>query len=96
VGERPYRIDRCLVQLERAGVLGRAAGFVVGDLTGCGPGADGITAAEVVLDRLGRQGVPVAAGYPAAHGGRNAAFVHGGAVELTVSGAAVELAAAFN
>jgi muramoyltetrapeptide carboxypeptidase len=84
VGEQPYRIDRCLVQLERAGVLGRVAGCLIGEFTGCDPGRYGVTAAEVLHDRLGRLGVPVAAGYPAAHGGRNLPFVHGGEVDLEV------------
>ncbi|MBW2278539.1 MAG: LD-carboxypeptidase [Deltaproteobacteria bacterium] len=85
IGEQPYRIDRCLVQLERTGVLGRVAGCLIGEFTQCDPGRCGVTAAEVLLDRLGRLGVPVAAGYPAAHGGRNLPFVHGDAVELGVS-----------
>lgn len=84
VGEQPYRVDRCLVQLERAGVLGRVAGCLIGEFTGCEPGRYAVTAAEVLLDRLGRLGIPVAAGYPAAHGGRNLPFVHGGEVELDV------------
>jgi len=92
VGEQPYRIDRCLVQLERAGVLGRLAGVLVGELTGSDPGRYGVTAAEVVLDRLGRLGVPVAAGYPAAHGRRNLPFVHGGEVELVVGDGAASVA----
>jgi muramoyltetrapeptide carboxypeptidase len=94
VGERPYRIDRCLVQLERSGILGRAAGFVVGEFHDCEPGADRVTAAEVVLDHLGRLGLPVAAGYPAAHGGRNAPFIHGATVELAVSEGLAALSAA--
>jgi len=93
VGEQPYRVDRCLVQLERAGVLPRIAGCLIGELTDCDPGRHRVTAAEVLLDRLGRLGVPVAAGYPAAHGGRNLPFVHGGEVELDVSEGAATVTA---
>jgi muramoyltetrapeptide carboxypeptidase len=93
VGEQPYRIDRCLVQLERAGVLGRIAGCLVGAFADCDPGRYGVTAAEVVHERLGRLGVPVATGYPAAHGGRNLPFMHGGEVELDVAGGAATVAA---
>jgi muramoyltetrapeptide carboxypeptidase len=92
VGERPYRIDRCLTQLKRAGVLSRVAGVVVGELTACDPGADGVTAMDAVREHLGSLGVPVAAGYPAAHGARNAPFLHGAEVELEVSPRGARLA----
>jgi muramoyltetrapeptide carboxypeptidase len=85
VGERPYRLDRCLTQLARAGTLSSVAGVVVGELTACDPGIDGVTAADVVQEHLGSLGVPVATGYPAAHGPRNAPFLHGAEVELAVS-----------
>lgn len=93
VNEQPYRIDRCLVQLERAGVLGRIAGCLVGAFAGCEPERYGVTAAEVVHERLGRLNVPVATGYPAAHGGRNLPFVHGGEVVLEVGKGAATVAA---
>jgi muramoyltetrapeptide carboxypeptidase len=84
VGERPYRLDRCLTQLGRAGLLAGVAGVVVGELTACDPGPDGVTAIDAVRACLGSLGVPVATGYPAAHGARNAPFLHGGDVELEV------------
>jgi muramoyltetrapeptide carboxypeptidase len=92
VGERPYRIDRCLTQLARAGALSSVAGVVVGELTACDPGPDGVTAADVVRERLGSLGVPVASGYPAAHGVNNAPFLHGGEVELAVTPQGARLA----
>ncbi|PBC70935.1 muramoyltetrapeptide carboxypeptidase [Streptomyces sp. TLI_235] len=64
-GEEPYRLDRILTQLVRAGVLGRAAGIVLGDFTDCGPEEE---VRAVLADRLGGLGVPVAAGLPAGHG----------------------------
>jgi len=85
VGERPYRLDRCLTHLARAGVLSSVAGVVVGDFSACDPGPDGVTAMDVIRDRLGALGVPVASGYPAAHGFRNAPFLHGAKIELDVS-----------
>jgi len=94
VGEAPYRLDRCLVQLARAGILPRAAGIVVGEMTACPPGDDGVTARRVIGERLEGLGVPVALGYPAAHGERNAPFVHGAFVRLEVSGGGVSLGAA--
>ncbi|WP_405014499.1 LD-carboxypeptidase [Kitasatospora sp. NBC_01539] len=65
VGEEPYRLDRILTQLLRAGVLERAAGVVLGDFTDCGP-PDEVEA--LLADRLGGLGVPVASGLPAGHG----------------------------
>lgn len=65
VGEEPYRLDRILTQLRRAGVLQRAAGIVLGDFTDCGPPEE---VAELLADRLGDLGIPVAAGLPAGHG----------------------------
>ena len=35
VNERPYRIDRMLVQLDQAGILARASAIVFGELPGC-------------------------------------------------------------
>lgn len=35
VGEEPYKIDRMLTQLDMANKLAEAAGFVIGDWTGC-------------------------------------------------------------
>ncbi|RKE23703.1 LD-carboxypeptidase [Streptomyces sp. TLI_171] len=65
IGEEPYRLDRILTQLRRAGVFGAVAGIVLGDFTDCGPPQ---AVAEVLHDRLAGLGVPVAAGLPAGHG----------------------------
>ncbi|MFJ1707508.1 LD-carboxypeptidase [Kitasatospora sp. NPDC088346] len=65
VGEEPYRLDRILTQLLRAGVLHRAAAFVLGDFTDCGPPHE---VEALLADRLGGLGVPVACGLPAGHG----------------------------
>jgi muramoyltetrapeptide carboxypeptidase len=91
VGERPYRVDRSLVQLERAGVFSRVAGIVLGEFTACDPNPDGVSVTDVLADRLGRLGVPVACGYPAAHGARNRPFLHGGDAELAVTGSGAVL-----
>lgn len=82
VTEQPYRLDRCLCQLDRSGALDGLAAVVVGELTGCEPGPDGVTAREVVSRELGALGVPVLIGYPAAHGARNRPFLHGASVEI--------------
>jgi muramoyltetrapeptide carboxypeptidase len=86
VGERPYRLDRCMTQLERAGILERVSGIVLGELTACDPGPDGVSARAALERHLAPLKIPVAAGYPAAHGVRNAPFVHGEEMVLEVSG----------
>lgn len=57
VGEQPYRIDRMLTQLLRAGALDGVAGVALGSWTDCGPAPD---IRALMLDRLGPLGVPVA------------------------------------
>lgn len=67
VGEDPYRLDRALTQLRRAGALHQTAGVVLGDFSACGPPEQ---VEHVLRDRLSDLGVPVAAGLPAGHGPR--------------------------
>ncbi|MSP60376.1 MAG: LD-carboxypeptidase [Myxococcales bacterium] len=82
VGERPYRIDRTLTQLELAGAR-RLSAVVVGELVRClEPDGSGPSAAEVVAERVRRWGVPAVAGAPFGHGENNLPFVHGGRVEV--------------
>ncbi|PXY22516.1 S66 peptidase family protein [Prauserella muralis] len=64
VGEQPYRIDRLLTQLLRAGWFAGVAGIVLGSWTGCGPQDD---VRAVLLDRLGPLGVPMVAGFGFGH-----------------------------
>ncbi|MFF8382823.1 S66 peptidase family protein [Streptomyces kanasensis] len=56
VGEEPYRIDRMLTQLLRAGLFDGVAGVALGSWEECGP-YDAVRA--VLRDRLGGLGVPV-------------------------------------
>ena len=86
VGERPYRLDRCLTQLKRAGMLKRVCGFVLGEFADCNPGPDGVTVEEVMARNLAPLGVPIVTRYPAAHGRRNYPFLHGGNVALNGEG----------
>ncbi|WP_030561011.1 S66 peptidase family protein [Streptomyces aureocirculatus] len=55
-GEEPYRLDRCVTQLLRAGWLEGVAGIALGSWEECGP-YDAVRA--VLLDRLGDLGVPL-------------------------------------
>ncbi len=67
VQEPPYKIDRMLTHLRRAGVLRGLAGVAVGQFTGC---ADewAVSIVDVLGERLGDLGVPVLGGLPIGHG----------------------------
>ncbi|SCE68405.1 muramoyltetrapeptide carboxypeptidase [Micromonospora haikouensis] len=67
VQEPPYKVDRMLTQLRRAGALDGLAGVAVGQFTDCADGWD-TTVADVLTDRLGDLGVPVLGGLPIGHG----------------------------
>jgi muramoyltetrapeptide carboxypeptidase len=88
IGERPYKIDRQLTHLLAAGALDGVAGVVLGDFINCveapgaWPGPPSPSALEVVAERLAPLGVPVLAGAPIGHGGRNMAVALGALVEL--------------
>ena len=68
VGEHAYRLDRLLSQLRLAGVLAKVAGVAVGQVTETPDAGEGMPAAvDVLRDRLGGLGVPVALGFPFGH-----------------------------
>lgn len=67
VGERPYRLDRMLTTLEQCGWLAQVRGVILGAFNDCTPADDGVTAANVLRERLGRLKVPVLAGAPIGH-----------------------------
>ncbi|MCB1086199.1 MAG: LD-carboxypeptidase [Verrucomicrobiae bacterium] len=92
VGERPYRVDRMLTTLRQAGWLERCAGFVIGEFTEGDPGADGVTIRDVILDRLGDLGVPVAMGFPAGHVDHNEPLTFGAQAKLSGNRFTIDLA----
>ena len=67
VAEPPYKVDRMLTHLLRAGALERVAGVAVGQFTDC---ADewAVDVADVIAERLGGLGAPVLGGLPIGHG----------------------------
>jgi muramoyltetrapeptide carboxypeptidase len=67
VDEPPYKVDRMLTHLRRAGALDGVAGIAVGQFTRC---ADDwpVTVADVLTERLAGLGVPVLGGLPVGHG----------------------------
>jgi muramoyltetrapeptide carboxypeptidase len=73
VNEAPYRIDRYLVQLRRAGWLDGLAGIAIGQFTKCHDETHDVTVSQVLADQLGSLGVPVLGGLPVGHGDRQTA-----------------------
>jgi muramoyltetrapeptide carboxypeptidase len=93
VGEPAYRLDRLLSQLRLAGVLEAVAGIALGAFSECpDDGMEGIpTPAEVIRDRLGSLGVPVAAGFPFGHVPDNWTLPLGVRARLDASAGTLEL-----
>ncbi|MFE1798812.1 LD-carboxypeptidase [Streptomyces sp. NPDC059517] len=65
VGEEVYRLDRYLTQLLRAGWFDGVAGILLGSWERCGPYE---RVRELLLDRLGGFGVPIAEEFGFGHG----------------------------
>lgn len=91
VGEAPYRIDRMLTTLRDAGWLARVAGVVLGTFTGCDPRADGCTVEDVLADRLGDLGIPVARGVASGHVEDNLELPLGARARLDAAAGTLEL-----
>ena len=67
VGERPYRIDRMLVQLRLAGVFTRASAIVFGQMPRCDEPDGTVTAKATVADVLSDFPGPILYGFPSGH-----------------------------
>jgi muramoyltetrapeptide carboxypeptidase len=93
VAEKPFRIDRMLMQLTLAGKLKDLRGIVFGEMKDCVQNANqGYTLEEVVLRIVGELGVPVAFGLRSGHVTRgNITLPLGVKVSLKVEGRQVSL-----
>jgi muramoyltetrapeptide carboxypeptidase len=67
VGERPYRLDRMVMQLRHSGLLARASAVVVGELPKCDEPSGEPTAYATVADTLRDFPGPVVFGFPSGH-----------------------------
>ena len=67
VAERPYRLDRLLMQLKLSGLLQRASGVVFGELPKCDEPDGSIDARTVVRESLAEFPGPVLFGLPSGH-----------------------------
>ncbi len=88
VGERPYRVDRMLCQLEQTGKLADAAGILLGDFTGCDPSGESpsFTVDEILAQYFQGTGKPCIKGVPAGHGEFRAMLPMGARVEIDTAG----------
>jgi muramoyltetrapeptide carboxypeptidase len=93
VEEPPYKVDRMLTQLRRAGALAGLAGVAVGQFTRC---ADDwpVSIVDVLRDRLDDLGVPVLGGLPVGHGSDQLTVPVGVPATLDVAAGTLTVAAA--
>ena len=67
VNERPYRLDRMLMQLRLSGILSRAKGIVFGEMCGCDEPGGAPTAWQTIHDVLAGFPGPILHGFPSGH-----------------------------
>ncbi len=91
--ERPYLLDRALLQLRASGAFAGVRGVVFGDMLGCAPPASADYALEdVLLGALDGLGVPIALGLSSGHTKNpNVTLPFGARARLTCAGDAARL-----
>jgi len=67
VGERPYRLDRMVTQLQQSGILSRASAVVLGELPKCDEPSSEVSARSVMADLFADFPGPVIIGFPSGH-----------------------------
>lgn len=67
VGERPYRLDRMVTQLQQAGLLARASAVVIGELPRCDEPGGTTTGRATMADLFAGFPGPVIIGFPSGH-----------------------------
>lgn len=93
VDEPPYKVDRMLTQLRRAGALARLAGVAVGQFIRCSDHWR-TDVVDVLGDRLGDLGVPLLGGLPVGHGSGQLAVPVGVPATLEVAAGTLTVTAA--
>jgi muramoyltetrapeptide carboxypeptidase len=93
VSERPYRIDRYLMQLRLAGKLHDVAGVLLGDFSydEADPAAYAADVSALLDEFFAQLNVPVLAGFPAGHNPINLALAIGGQFQLDADNQQVTL-----
>jgi muramoyltetrapeptide carboxypeptidase len=68
IGEEPYKVDRMLTHLARAGFLDKISGFIFGQCTDCEPeGSRGFTMEEVIQHHILPLKIPAVMGMDIGH-----------------------------
>jgi muramoyltetrapeptide carboxypeptidase len=93
VAEKPYRIDRMLMQLAQAGKLEGVRGFVFGEMLDCAPPAgETYTLQQVIMRVLAPYNVPIVYGLKSGHvTGGNITLPIGVQAELVAGKSAINL-----
>ncbi|HZS26556.1 MAG TPA: LD-carboxypeptidase [Candidatus Angelobacter sp.] len=93
IAEKPYRIDRMLMQLRLAGKLDKVRGFVFGEMLDCVPPAgETYTLQQVIMRVLAPYNVPVVCGLKSGHvSSGNITLPIGVQAELTAEASRIEL-----
>ncbi len=92
VGERPYRIDRMLIQCEQAGLFNDVSGIIFGEYTNCNPptvaefGHETFDVKTVIVEFMKRitkkRKIPIVYNFPAGHGSPQCTLAIGTTVEI--------------
>jgi muramoyltetrapeptide carboxypeptidase len=72
VGERPYRLDRMVLQLQQTGLLAKASAIVIGELPRCDEPSGTPTARSVMMNLFSDFPGPVLFNFPSGHTSRPA------------------------
>ena len=93
IGEKPFRIDRMLMQLRLAGKLDSVRGFVFGEMLDCAPPkGETYTLQQVIMRVLEPYNVPIVYGLKSGHvTSGNITLPIGVQAELVAEGADVSL-----
>jgi muramoyltetrapeptide carboxypeptidase len=88
VNEHPYRVERCLLQLQQAGVLDAQKAVLIGAVTAYKPSPldRGYTLKAAIAHLRGRTPVPLLTGLPFGHVPTKVSLPQGRPVELLVEG----------
>lgn len=88
VNEPAYRIDRMMVQLDRAGILAGLAGLMIGHFSGViteFPYPFPFSVEEIVEEKVAKYSYPVCYGFPAGHRAPNHPLMIGAVATLEVT-----------
>lgn len=67
IGERPYRIDRCLAQLKQAGILAKISGLIAGEFIDCEDNNNSFSVKELFEQYTSDAHYPVIFNFPYGH-----------------------------